>query len=72
MSTNGQQRRNEMKKDEKQLYAAFNCMDTEGGSFASSLACAWFRADATNKDKTQNTWPELTNKFLEKAKVQNG
>jgi hypothetical protein len=29
------------------------------GGFAESLALTWFRADPTNREKIQATWPDL-------------
>ena len=29
------------------------------GGFAESLAMTWFRADSTNREKIQATWPDL-------------
>lgn len=29
------------------------------GGFAESLALTWFRADSINREKIQDTWPEL-------------
>ena len=29
------------------------------GGFAESLALTWFRADASNREKIQATWPDL-------------
>ena len=29
------------------------------GGFAESLALTWFKADPTNREKIQSTWPEL-------------
>ena len=29
------------------------------GGFAESLAMTWFRADPTNREKIQATWPDL-------------
>ena len=29
------------------------------GGFAESLAITWFKADPTNREKIQTTWPEL-------------
>jgi 2-oxo-4-hydroxy-4-carboxy--5-ureidoimidazoline (OHCU) decarboxylase len=46
-----------------EFHAMIICMDTNGGSFVSSIAQALRFADPTNREKLLTTFPDLVEKY---------
>lgn len=46
-----------------ELYATFNAMQREGGSFVRALSVAWVYADPDNRALIEQTWPDLVEKY---------
>lgn len=54
-----------------ELIKALYRMEKEGGSFASKLAAAWFRADSSNSEKLMIAFKDLIYRYhLENQKVE--
>lgn len=47
----------------QQQWQTLHNMETRGGSFASTLAEAWLRADSENSAKLAAAFPELIEKY---------
>jgi hypothetical protein len=52
-----------MKLTDDELYEAARLMSDIGGSFAESIARAYFSADRFNQDRLINAFPELFQKY---------
>lgn len=52
--------------------AAIKLMERIGGGFASALAVAWHRADASNSERLKKAFPELLSDYCEMVDAGHG
>lgn len=54
---------------DKNTIAALRKMEKYGGSFASLIAQAWFKADLSNQRKFQREFGDLLNQYRPRAEI---